>query len=317
MRSTGRRPRLSAYVLLVLLTLVWGIHWPIMKAALAQLPPFTYGALRIATAIPVIVLALFARREASLPPREDLGVLLVVGLAQIAGAIALVNLALQAVPPGRSSVLAYTTPFWAALIQAGVLGVALGRREIGGVALGVLGIAILLNPTVLDWSDIGEIAGSVGLLVSAAFTAVSVIVVRRHRWRATPLVLQPWELLVALIPTAVLALVLEGHTALHAQPITIAYVLYSGPLATAFAYWASQVVSRELSPTVTTMGMLATPVVGLVASAIAIAEPISALDLAGFAVTIAGIAVVTLAPVSQAPRPALPPIEPAVERRTG
>ena len=44
--------------------------------------------------------------------------------------------------------------------------------------------------------------------------------------------------------------------------------LYAGPLATGFAFWASQTIARALPPTVTAMGMLLTPVIGLTASAL-------------------------------------------------
>lgn len=292
--------RRRAYLLLAALAVVWGVHWPITTIGLRELPPFTYAALRVAAALPVvlaILASLAPRRALRLPPRHDLPVLLVVGLGQMAAAMVLMNLALQAVAPGRSSVLGYTTPFWAALIQAAVLGMALGRGELAGIGIGLAGIAILLNPAAIDWRSGGQLAGSFGLLLSAATTAVSVIVVRRHRWQATPLELQPWQLLVALIPLTTLALVLDAGRPIHVDAVAVLCVLYSGPLATAFAYWASQSVSRALSPTTTTMGMLATPVVGLVASAVLVGERVGALDLIGFGVTIAGIAVVSIADV--------------------
>ena len=286
--------RRVAYVLLASLVLVWGAHWPIMKLALGQIPPFTYAALRMASALPVVLVVLAVRHELRLPPRADLGVLLVIGLGQVGASIILVNLALQAVAPGRSSILAYTTPFWAAVIQAVVLGVAVRRREVAGIAVGLAGIAVLLNPAVLDWGNGGQLAGSLGLVASAAVTALSVIVVRRHTWHSTPLQLLPWQLLVALAPIAMLALALEGATALHPTPAMGLFILYSGPLATAYGYWCSQIVSRSLSPTVTTMGMLATPVVGLVASSILVGERLSALDLLGFAATVVGIGIVAM-----------------------
>ena len=61
--------------------------------------------------------------------------------------------------------------------------------------------------------------------------------------------------------------------------------LYAGPLATGFAFWASQTIARALPPTVTAMGMLLTPVIGLTASALFLGEAIGPLDLLGFAVT--------------------------------
>ncbi len=72
-------------------------------------------------------------------------------------------------------------------------------------------------------------------------------------------------------------------------------VLYSGPLATAFAFWASQMIVRALGPLTTGIGYLGAPVVGVIAGIIVLGETISLLDLLGIVVTSAGIVVVLLA----------------------
>lgn len=284
--------RRTAYLLLACLVVVWGVHWPVVKFALTDVPPLTYAFLRVGTALLTVGAFLQARGQLALPPRADLRVLLVVGLGQIAAAAVLMNLALLVVPAGRSSILSYTSPFWAAIVQALLLGVVVGRREAIGIAVGIVGIGILLNPMAIPWNG-GALLGSSLLVLSAMIHGVAVVVVNSHRWRTTPLLLQPWQLLVALVPLGVAAALLEGGRGIAFGPGTILATLYSGLLATGFAYWASQTISRALPPTVSSMGMLATPVVGLTASAAILGEAITALDLLGFAVTVTGIAIVT------------------------
>ena len=87
----------------------------------------------------------------------------------------------------------------------------------------------------------------------------------------------------------------EGGRGINLGPTFVLATLYAGPLATGFAFWASQTIARALPPTVTAMGMLLTPVIGLSASALFLGEAIGPLDLLGFAVTAAGIAIVTRA----------------------
>ena len=288
----------GAYVLLFLLALVWGGHWAVTKVGLRDLPPFTYGTLRVATGLAVLVGLLAARGRLRLPPRTDIPIVLSVGIGQVAATIALMNLALQVVPAGRSSVLVYTMPLWAAGIQATVLRRGLGARQAVGMALGLLGIAALLNPAAIDWQDPGQLTGSAALLASAVAWAATTIHIRRHRWTASPLDLQPWQLLVALVPLAALAVALEWGDPVHWSLGTLLVIAYSGPLATGFGYWASQSVSRVLDPIATTTGFLAVPVVGLLGGAIALGEPTGPLDVIGFAITIIGIAVVSLDPGS-------------------
>jgi drug/metabolite transporter (DMT)-like permease len=293
--------RRLAFLLLFLITLVSGLQWPVIKSGLHELPPFTYAALRIGAALPVVLLVLAPRRQLRRPPWADLPIVLVVGLLQIGLAIMLANLALQVVPAGRSSILVYTSPVWAALGLRLFFGIAIGRRQVAGIAIGILGIGILINPTVLDWSNPGEIVGSLALVGCAVIAAAVVLVVRHHRWHATPLQLLPWQLAVAFVPIALLAVALDGGRPFHPTIAAVGYVLYSGPLATGFVIWAGQTIARSLGPILTTMGMLATPVVGFVASSIFLGERISPVDVLAFAVTIAGIAVVLRASSDQSP----------------
>jgi drug/metabolite transporter (DMT)-like permease len=285
--------RLRPYLLLACLALVWGLHWPIAKIGLRDLPPFTYGALRVATGLAVIVAVLAARRGLRLPDRHDLPIVVSVGLGQMAAGIALMNLALPLVAAGRSSILVYTMPLWVALIQLPALRAGGGARQVAGLLIGLVGIAVLLNPGAIDWTSPGELLGSAGLLLSAFLWAATTIFLRRHEWRSTPLDLMPWQLLIALVPLVVAALALEAGRSIRWEPTAVAAVLFSGPLATALAFWLSQSISRSLSPLATTMGFLAVPVVGLAASSVMLGEPLTLLDFVGAAITFFGIVLVS------------------------
>jgi drug/metabolite transporter (DMT)-like permease len=297
MGVTGARlgvGRVGPYLLLICLGLAWGIHWPVAKIGLRDLPPFTYAALRVATGLAVIVGMLAARRGLSLPDRRDFPVILSVGLGQMAFGIAAMNLALPLVAAGRSSILVYTMPLWVALFQLPLLRAAGSGRQIAGLLIGLAGIGLLLNPQSIDWQSQGQLLGSAVLLVSAALWAATTIHLRHHSWHGTPFNLMPWQLLAALVPLAVFALVFDAGRSIHWEPTAVAAVLYSGPIATALAFWLSQSISRSLSPLATTMGFLAVPVVGLASSWVMLGEPLTALDLAGAATTFVGIAVVSV-----------------------
>ena len=292
MQFRGARAR--PYLLLACLALVWGVHWPVAKIGLRDLPPFTYGSLRVATGLVVIVAVLAARRGLRLPSRHDLPVVFSVGLGQMAAGIALMNLALPLVSAGRSAILVYTMPLWVALIQLPALRAGGAARQVAGLVVGLVGIAVLLNPGAIDWGSSGQLLGSAGLLLSAALWAATTIHLRRHQWRGTPLDLMPWQLLTALVPLVLAAVVLEAGRKINWEPSAFAAILFSGPLATALAFWLSQSISRSLSPLATTMGFLAVPVVGLAASAVMLSEPLTLMDFAGAAITFLGIVLVSI-----------------------
>ena len=156
-----------------------------------------------------------------------------------------------------------------------------------GLVLGLTGILVLVNPTVIDWGIPLELAGTLVLVFGSVLWAAVTIHIRRHTWRSTPLLLQPWMLLVAAVPIVAAALLFEqGREITWGLPVLI--LLYSGPLATAFANWASQSITRSLGPLASAMGFLATPVVGLAAGALILQEPLGLIDLLGFGMVLAG-----------------------------
>jgi drug/metabolite transporter (DMT)-like permease len=286
----------AALVLLALLTLIWGVHWAVVKTGLEYMPPLSYASLRVATGLATMMALLAVQGRLRRPDPANLPIMASIGLGQIGAGVAIQVLALQVVPAGRSAVLLYTMPLWVAVVLALAFRVRPSRPELVGLVLGLTGLAALLNPAVIDWQSPVELVGTLGLLVNAVIWAGVTIHVRRHRWTQTPLELQPWMLLLALVPLVVLALALEPGRAIRWEPITVAVLVYSGPLATAFAYWASQAITRSLGAQASGTGFLATPVVGLVAGAFLLGESLGGADLIGFVLILGGVGVTTLLP---------------------
>ncbi len=286
-----------AWLLLVGLVVVWGSHWVVVKVGLETIPPFTYGVLRLAGGIAVLAVLMAAAGRLHRPDRSDWPIIISYGLLAVGLGITMMNLALPYIPAGRSSILAYTIPLWVVPVMALLARALPSRPELIGLVLGLGGLVLLLNPAAIDWSGEGALLGSLLLVLGAMGAALALVHVRLHPWHGTPFDTQIWQLLVALVPMLILALLLERESLGDIEwnlPTALA-VLYSGPLATAFAFWASQMIVQSLGPLTTGIGYLGAPVVGVVAGIIVLGEVITPIDLAGIAVTTAGIVVVLLA----------------------
>jgi drug/metabolite transporter (DMT)-like permease len=286
--------RPAAILLLVLLAVVWGVHWAVVKIGLEYIPPFTYGALRVVTGWATIVALLAWQGRLRRPDRASAPIIVSVGLVQVAAGIVIMNLALLVVPAGRSSVLTYTMPLWVAVLLAVAFGTRPRIHELVGLALGLVGLAALLGPATVDWQAPGELAGSLALVANAVLWAAVTIHIRRHRWTRSPLELQPWQLLLALVPLVALAVWLEPAAPIRWEVPAVLALAYSGPLATAFATWAYQSITRSLGAQASATGFLAVPVVGLASGAVLLGEPLGPLDVAGIAFILGGVAMTTL-----------------------
>ncbi|HEY6334292.1 MAG TPA: DMT family transporter, partial [Alphaproteobacteria bacterium] len=197
--------RRNAIFVFVVLILIWGLNWPIMKIGLAHISPAWFTALRMLSSIPCLFAVLLVQGRVSLPKPQDIPVLLSVGLLQMALFMGLTNFALQRVPAGRAAILAYTTPLWVTPLAAIFLKERLSALKLIGVALGMLGVVVLFNPLGFDWSERRVVVGN-GLLMLAAFLwALCIVHVRRHRWHATTLELMPWQMMLGAAPLVLFA----------------------------------------------------------------------------------------------------------------
>jgi len=69
---------------------------------------------------------------------------------------------------------------------------------------------------------------------------------------------------------------------------------YGGVFGVALAYWAMAMVNRSLPAVTTSLGVLATPVVGVLTAIVVLDEPLSLALLAAMALILGGIALGTL-----------------------
>ncbi|WP_236025183.1 DMT family transporter [Arenibaculum pallidiluteum] len=292
----------TAAILLVLVVLVWGFNWPVMKLALRDIGPISFAATRMVLG----ALCLFAlaawRGRLRLPSRPDWPIVVSVGLFQMGLYLLFVNIGLGFVPAGRSSILAYTTPIWVVPAAALLLGERLSGARLAGFALGMAGVAVMFNPLAFDWRDPDVLLGN-GLLMAAALAwAVQIIQVKNHRWHGSPLDLAPWQFAVASAMLVPLAVLFEHDRPIELTGRLLAVVAYNGPLASAFCFWAVVSVNRALPAITTSLAMLGVPVAGVLFSVLLLGEPVSATNLAGLALIGAGLWV--LAGADRRPRQA-------------
>ena len=281
--------RLGA-MLLVTVVLAWGLTWPVNKVILARVPPLWAVALRTAIGGLTLFVLAAVQRRLCLPPRQDVPVLVSIALLHMIGFGVLSSIGLQTVPTGRSVVLAYTTPLWVVPGAALFLGERLTARRAIGVMLGLTGLVALFNQLAFDWSHRGAVLGNLAILAAALLWAASILHIRGHRWRSTPFDLLPWETLLATALLAPLAYWLAGPLALTLDASLAGMLLYAGVPGTALAYWAVAMASRHLPAVTTSLGLLATPVVSVIAATIFLGEPLTPSLLLAIVLILGGVA---------------------------
>ncbi len=285
----------EAFGLLAAIVLMWGLNWPIMKVGLASIPPLWFSVARFGLGAVALLAWLAATGRLVLPARGDWPVVLSVGLMQMATQTTLNSVGLMHVPAGRSAVLAYTVPIWVAPGAALFLGERLTRLKLAGLALGLLGIAVLFNPLDFDWTHRGALIGNGVLMAGALAWAATILQIRGHRFHSSPLQLAPWQMLLALVVVTPLALAFEGAAPVAWSGTLALILLYNGVVATALAFSASVAVARALPAITTALGLIGVPLVGVASSTLFLGEPLAPSLIVALLLVVVGLVLITVA----------------------
>jgi drug/metabolite transporter (DMT)-like permease len=266
-----------------------------MKIGLAYIPPFAFGAARMALGALLLFGLNALRGELRLPARRDLSVVVSVGVFHMFLSMACTNLGLKMVGAGRAALLSYTTPLWVTPGAILWLGERPSPRKVMGMLVSLAGLALLFNPLAFAWDQPRVIIANGTLLAGALAWSLAILHVRGHRWESTPLQLAPWQMLLAAPLLFALSRLLEADQPIIASPVLIAVLSYNAVVATAFCFWASVTVTRILPATTTSLGFLGAPVVALLTSVLFLGEPLSLSLIGGLLAIIIGLAMVLLA----------------------
>jgi drug/metabolite transporter (DMT)-like permease len=266
-------PERRARWLLALLVLIWGISWPVIKIGVTTVPPIWLACLRYAVGTACLVAIVALRGELTLPSPSDWKLIAVSGVLQMATYSALTALALTCLPPGRSSVLGFSTPLWVAPLSVWWLREQVPWSVRIGVGIGLVGVLVVASP---GWQSLAhqQLVPYAMLICAAVGWAVSIVFVRAHRFQATAFALAPWQMLVAALLLLPCAIAVDGGLP-SLDTRALASLAYVGPVATAFAYWAVVEAGRYVRAIAMSVTLQAVPGVGLLISALMSQEAVS------------------------------------------
>ena len=135
---------LMAFLALMLLCLIWGYNWVVMKNALHFAGPFDFAALRtLLGALCLFIVMLILKKPFKI---QEIPSLIVLGLLQTAGFTGLLVWALVEGGAGKTAVLTYTMPFWTMLLAWPLLGEKLSGWQWPAAFFSLMGILFILDP---------------------------------------------------------------------------------------------------------------------------------------------------------------------------
>lgn len=286
-------------VLLALLTLVWGLNWPIMKFGVTHFPPLSFRALSMWLGLPVLYLAVRAMRIPLAIERSQWPELARLTFTNMIVWHVLAIVSVQALSSGRAAILGYTMPVFSALWGVALFGQRLSGRQLAGVAAAAIGVALLL------WHELGRMAGKPwaagGMLVSAAVWALGTQQLRRTQMTAPTLAIVFWMTVVTTLVMTLLAAAFEQPRWQLPSATVWAAIVFNAVMIFGFAQPVWLYLARALPPVASTLSVMLIPVLGTLSGAWWLNEQLHWQDFAAIVLMLAAIASVLL-PARAAPQ---------------
>lgn len=274
--------------LLIALTLVWGINWPVMKVGVTSYPPLTFRALSILLGVPVLGLALVVMKVPFRLPRIYWREFAILTITNMMIWHVCIILAVRSLSSGRAAILGYTMPIFSAILGALLFGAVMTWRNWAGVAAAALGVALLL------WHEFTGLAGHpVGValaLFAASVWALGTQLLRRTRIELPTLTLTFWMTVAAGVFMLVLGIIFERDQWTMPQGASAAAIVYNAVLIFGFAHAAWFYLARGLPPVASTLSVMFIPVLGVFSGALWLGEILHWQDWAAVVLMVVAIA---------------------------
>ncbi|MDZ7321060.1 O-acetylserine/cysteine exporter [Kosakonia sacchari] len=277
-------------VLLAMLVVVaWGLNFVVIKVGLHNMPPLMLAGLRFAlVAFPAI---LFVAR-----PKVPLRLLLGYGLTISFGQFAFLFCAIKfGMPAGLASLVLQAQAFFTIILGAGVFGERLQIKQLVGITLAVLGVLVLIESS-LNGQHV-PLLGFLLTLAGAFCWACGNIFnkkIMQHSSRPAIMSLVVWSALIPIVPFMVASLIFDGPALMLQSVVSIDFttllsLVYLAFVATILGYgiWGT-LLGRYETWRVAPLSLLV-PVVGMASAALLLGETLSALQLVGAVLVMAGL----------------------------
>lgn len=295
-RQAGTTPsRLTVTdLLLLLMALIWGVNYAVVKFGTTRIEPLAFNSARVALAAVVLVTIVTASRQ-SWPRRRDLFALLGLGVVGNGLYQFLFIEGIARTRAGDAALIIAAAPAFMAIIGRLRGTERTGRAGVIGILLSLSGIALVVLGESSGASRNASLVGDALLLGASLSWSVYTVFLRPYTERLDGITLSAVTMVGGAIPLILISLPAIGRTEWTSVGIGAwAAVGYSGLFALALAYlfWYRGV--KNLGPTRAAMYANLQPIVALGVAWATLHEAPHLLQLAGAACIMGGLVLTRL-----------------------
>jgi drug/metabolite transporter (DMT)-like permease len=279
-------------LLILLVTVSWGLNYPIMKFVVTSYPPLTFRAFTFT--IGCVLLGAYALRsgESLHIPKSERWLTFKLGMPNMVLWHLGLIYGMTLLNSGRAAIVGYTMPVWALLASVLMFKNTLTLRGMMGVFCSLLATFLLARDEMSNFA--GQPLGLVCTLAAAMAWGVGNAMMKNCKISISSITLTFWMLLLAAICFIVLALVFEQDRWAWPTWIQFAAILYAGAVTFAISYVAWFRVARKLTPVASGLSIMLVPMIGLIGGYWMLNEVVAVADIMALLLILLAMAIVLI-----------------------
>lgn len=282
----------AGLVFLLTTSIGWGLNWPVTKYLLSELPPLSLRGVTGIAGAALLAVVVIARGQNLRVPTALWPRLCLYAFLNVTCWMALMGIALLWLPAGEASMIAYTMPVWASLLAWPILGERPNGLRIIALILAFGGLTVILGGEGISITP-EKLTGFVMVLSGAFAFALGAVLSKKWPLPLPPMTAAAWQIGLGCLPVGIAGLLIETS---HFEAVTTLgwWLLgYSTVIQFCVAYVTWFAALARLPASVAAIGTTAVPVIGVVASSIALHEPLGLVQIAALVLTLGGIVLAT------------------------
>lgn len=276
-------------LLALLVVVVWGLNFVVIKVGLHNMPPLLLAGLRfLLVAFPAL---LFVAR-----PKVPFRLLLGYGMAISFGQFAFLFTAIKfGMPAGLASLVLQAQAFFTIILGVFAFGERLQGKQLAGITLAVFGVLLLIESS-LNGQHVALTGFMLTLAAALSWACGNIFNKKIMQLETRPPVMSlvVWSALIPVVPFLLTSLFFDGpavilQSLVNIDITTILSLIYLAFIATIVGYgiWGS-LLGRYETWRVAPLSLLV-PVVGLASAALLLGETLNLLQLTGAVLIMAGL----------------------------
>ena len=293
-------------LLVALVTVSWGLTYPVTKFGIRDYPPLTFRSLSLIIGIVFLAAYMIFRGQGIGLIRREIYPVFRSGFFNIAlWQIGMVYGVLY-LNSGRAAILGYTMPVWAFLASIIFYRAKPTWRGSIGVLLALSAIVLL---AMNDWqSFLSSPVGFLAIIGGAISWGIGTAMVRNTPLKASNETLTLWSLICGFLVMTTLAILFEADRWRMPNLGETLAIFYGGFFSFTLCYVIWFQLTRRLPPVVSSLSIMMVPVIGVMTSVVTLDEQLTVFDMLALLLILTAMAVVLLpARLFQFKRPGPPP----------